>query len=48
VDGLVYFLHTDGPDAAAKAPAPAKFVWELPVETKELEIPVEFKDLPLQ
>ena len=47
VDGPVHFLHTEGPDAAANAAAPAKFVWDLPADTKELEIPVEFKDLPL-
>lgn len=41
------FLHTHGPEAAAKAAKPAKLVWELPAETAELEIPIEFADLPL-
>jgi hypothetical protein len=47
VDGSVRFLHTEGPAAAANAPAPVKFIWDLPADTKALEIPVEFKDLPL-
>ena len=47
VDGSVRFLHTEGSDAAANAPAPVKFIWDLPADTKALEIPVEFEDLPL-
>jgi hypothetical protein len=47
VDGPVRFLHTEGPGAAARALAPANFIWDLPAETKALEIPIELKDLPL-
>jgi hypothetical protein len=39
-------FHADRGDGE-KADAPASFVWELPLEAKEIEIPLELSDLPL-
>jgi hypothetical protein len=40
-------FNTWAPRGNNQPGAPAKLVWEVPVETKELEVPFELTDLPL-
>jgi hypothetical protein len=42
VDATVVFL-----DGTRHGTVPDKLVWELPTQTRVLEIPIEFEDLPL-
>ncbi len=45
-----YSLSFSPPDdltGGGKIAAPARMIWDLPVEIKEVAVPVEFKDLPL-
>lgn len=36
-----------GANAAATSAEPSKLVWQVPIETKEITIPFEFRDVPL-
>ena len=45
---LSYYLqNSSGAMSDAKSRVPAKFVMEIPTQTREVSLPVEFKDLPL-
>jgi hypothetical protein len=44
---MMYTFSFDSNDPANPAGEPTKMVWRVPVGTKVLEVPFEFKDLPL-
>jgi hypothetical protein len=46
VDMTLDFGRFPRPDGRTLG-GPAKIVWEIPTETKEVNVPIEFKDLPL-
>ena len=31
----------------ARIGQPAKLIWDIPIETKEVAVPIEFRDLPI-
>ncbi len=46
-DRLSYNFHFYSSNPQERPGRPAKVIWELPTEIKEIEIPVEFKDFPV-
>ena len=46
IDMTIHLGRSPGPDGRMTG-EPARIVWDVPVETRELTIPIDFKDLPL-
>ena len=44
---LTFWKNTGGFGNPGPAGAPVKLTWHIPIETREINLPVEFKDLPL-
>ena len=46
IDMTLDFAHAARPDGRPTG-EPAKIVWDIPTETREITLPIEFKDLPM-
>lgn len=46
IDMTIHLGRSTGPDGRMTG-EPARIVWDVPIETRELTIPIEFTDLPL-